>query len=79
MRQVPRYGGDGPAERIGHTLQGLSVSDRRFLSNPRGRVSIPQFRRKSVLMMHKHHHHQISLILKDANPGEMHLQFAHTA
>ena len=79
MRQVPRNGRGGPEELIRYTVKGQPVPGRRYWSHPAGQVFVAQFQRKSVLMMREHHQRRIPLILNDANPGEMHLQFVHTA
>ncbi|MBO6757896.1 MAG: hypothetical protein JJ902_16295 [Roseibium sp.] len=55
------------------------MPDRRLSSHPKGRTRIAQTRRKSVLMIGAHHLRRISLILSDAFPGEMHLQFVQRA
>ncbi|POF30911.1 hypothetical protein CLV41_10589 [Roseibium marinum] len=67
MRQEARDGGERSAELIGDTVKDFFVSDRSLLSHPKGRASIAQSQRQSVL------------ILNDAAPGEMHLKFVHTA
>ncbi|CTQ75562.1 hypothetical protein [Roseibium alexandrii] len=79
MRQVPRDGGGSSEERIRHTVKGQPATGRRYSSHLAGQVFTAQFQRKSVLMMHEHHQRRVPLILNDANPGEMHLQFVHTA
>ena len=79
VRQEARDGGKRPAERIGATVKGRFMPDRRLLSHPKGLARIAQSRRTSVLMMGAHHLRRMSLILSDAFPGDMHLQLVHRA
>ena len=77
--QTAKNGGNGPAERMAYTFKGIFPSDCRRVVHPNGPGLHRPTSRQFWLDDAPHRLRQLYLVLNDAFPGEMHLQFVHTA